>query len=424
MRFRVAITLVALAAALVGCASRPPTPEERAQQLLQQADDSMRKGDWLSTYAFVTSALDVPNQSTKVDEFFADNPNRRRSLPASIEAHIGRGLYSPKAASDAMRQINRLDVMGYLDAADAVTLVDKLAATSRQRNRDGTLEFMLDDDMSGLGITQSRDDMGLVLRRTLDYATAGRDSLGKKTAAIMSYAAQSDTPSEHKSLIEGKLDEIPISKAQMETLVRPVFPRYADDRLKKMTMRASLTYSGADRIAYDDLLTEMKKKIKGVEWHPDSGKGVVSIKIDRIRYDEHNEPPKTETIRYAQGQVNVMAAALFMPRNATYAYNYTSDSLSIEYGFEVSVIENGKTVHTEVVRGRDHATNSSCSGATVQNVFGGVQPAGFVANDDMAARCRNTGRITMDDLRRRVDRKVVDAVMNAPNVKRIHSLNS
>lgn len=424
MKFRGAIGFLVMVAALVGCASRPATPEERAQHLLQQAEASMQSGDWLSIYAFITSAIDVPGQTAQVNEFFGSNPSRRQILPAAIQAHIDHGIYSPKAVSDALRQINRLDALGYLDTAETIVLTDKLAERARQRNRNDTLAFMLDDDMSGLGLKPSREDMDLVLSRTLDYASRDRNSLGTKTAAIMSYAASPQTPHEHKSLIESRLDEIPISKVQMETLVRPIFPKYANERLASMTMKAFLDYSGADRLAYDDLLTEMKRRIRGVEWQPEAGKSVVAIKVDRIRYDESSEAPRTETIRYSQGQVNVMAAVLFMPQNATYAYNYTTNSLSIEYGFEVSVIENGKTVHTEVVRGRDHTTNSNCSGATIQNVFGGIQPAGFVANDDMAARCRNTETLTMDDLRKRVDRKVVDAVMKAPNVKRIHGLNS
>ena len=111
-------------------------------------------------------------------------------------------------------------------------------------------------------------------------------------------------------------------------------------------------------------------------------------------------PPETETIRYAQYQVNFLAGALLMPDNATYQYEYTRGGYEIEYAFEVTVERNGAT-QSLLLRDRRSERWAKCSGARVVNVFGGAQPASWEANADMAGRCRSGGeQRSIGDVRR------------------------
>ena len=64
-----------------------------------------------------------------------------------------------------------------------------------------------------------------------------------------------------------------------------------------------------------------------------------------------------------------------------------------------------------------------CQNDRIQNVFGGVSSAGFVANEDMQRRCSGPNSLSMDELRRDIFSKIVDGVLKVPPIKIAHEMN-
>jgi hypothetical protein len=112
-----------------------------------------------------------------------------------------------------------------------------------------------------------------------------------------------------------------------------------------------------------------------------------------------------------------------MPRNASYLYEVVSGGAEIEYGYVISAIVDGKMVHDEVVRGKVGGEYQRCQNSRIQNVFGGVSSANFVANDDMKQRCASPSSASIEELRKDVFSKIVDGVLKVPKIKLVHDLN-
>ena len=68
------------------------------------------------------------------------------------------------------------------------------------------------------------------------------------------------------------------------------------------------------------------------------------------------------------------------------------------------------------MRGKVGGTYARCENARIQNVFGGVTSAGFVANDDMQRRCNGQRSVQVEDLRRDVLSKILESVKNVPQI--------
>jgi hypothetical protein len=112
-----------------------------------------------------------------------------------------------------------------------------------------------------------------------------------------------------------------------------------------------------------------------------------------------------------------------MPRNASYLYEVVSGGAEIEYGYVVSVVVDGKTILDDVIRGRVGGEYRRCQNTRIQNVFGGVSSAGFVANDDMQSRCSGPSSVPVEDLRKEVLSKVMQGVLNVATIKAAQELN-
>lgn len=141
----------------------------------------------------------------------------------------------------------------------------------------------------------------------------------------------------------------------------------------------------------------------------------MKITIERVRHTEAT-PERRDTVTYAQYEVNLVAAALLMPRNASYMYDISATEASIDYGYVVSVEGGDAPKYENVVRGTLKSESVRCSNARIQNVFGGTTSAGFVANEGMSRRCQSGGGKSLDELRREIMQDVIVALAQAPQL--------
>jgi len=205
--------------------------------------------------------------------------------------------------------------------------------------------------------------------------------------------------------------------------VATVYPGYADQLRKLTTVRVWLQLAPSDRLFREDFMAVLRSQLKGIEYVDGDGPGVIQVFVERLRFIERQVPARTETVTYSQTDVNIFAAALFMPRNASYLYEITTSGSEIEYAFSVKGTQNGKVLSDDLVRDRAQSTSVSCTNARVQNVFGGVQRADFVANDDMQRRCGGGTGPSLDTLRSDVLKQVGRQVAKLGPIAFVQQLN-
>lgn len=414
LKMFIAIVVVFLA----GCAV---SPEMHVRSMLEKTDASMTAGDLAGAHGFIASAFDTPGQQAQITKFFTEKPQRRDIYVKVMAYHIDLQMVAPEQAAAALRHINQSEHLLYISSHDARVLREKLVARAQQGNTSNTIGFMLRDELHGLGL-DSPKHKEIILKRTLATANGSMDASNRQTAALLAYASNPTTSSAHKKLIEKSLDQTPITKNEMELYVRPVFPKYAESRIKNMTLNAALVYSGGDRLAREDLLDTVRGKIRGVEWLPYGSTGATVVKVERLRHNEREERPRVETIRYTRSQAYSVSRE--MPEKSSYSYKLAKSAVTIEYGYEVTVLVNGKVTHNQIVRGTERSERTHCSDAVIHMPGGGLRPARNEANYDMKRRCSSSGSASIPELRRRIDNKIADAILAAPTITRIHHLNS
>ena len=229
------------------------------------------------------------------------------------------------------------------------------------------------------------------------------------------------------SSAEGKRIETLLSTLNFRreelNFVERVFPKYAAARREEISTRVHLQVKNGDRLLSDDIAQALKGRVRGVDWVSSSSPKAITLVIERVRNDEKTIPERSETITYSQTEVDLLSAALLMPRNASYIYEVVSGGAEIEYGFVVTAMQDGKQIFDEVIRGKVSGQHRRCQNSRIQNVFGGVSSAGFIANDDMNRRCSSSSQVTIDQLRKDVFSEVIQGVLKVPPIKATHEFN-
>jgi hypothetical protein len=212
---------------------------------------------------------------------------------------------------------------------------------------------------------------------------------------------------------------LPIRRAELSDVAR-VSPAFATANAANMTVEVFATVEPPNPLMREDLLAAVRAQLKGIEFVDADGPQVVSVAVERLRYNESRLPEHTQTITYAHHEVNLPRAIVLMPRNASYLYEITTGGVEIEFAFTVKAYQLGHPIADELVRDRLTSAYSTCANVRVQNVSGGVQTAGFIANDDMLKRCAGSGTPTdLDSLRNMVYHQIAEQVAKIAPIARV-----
>jgi len=300
-------------------------------------------------------------------------------------------------------------------------LFTKLMKVVADGNTTGSVPFDLGDKIDLFPELKSPAHQQIIVNRSIKNLQ-GNGSGSRPVSALVEYVQRIGIDSVEGKRIESLLPSMNIRRDELDAVAK-VFPKFAAARKEEITARVFLQVNNGDRLLSEDLLQTLRSRVRGVEWVPSVGPKITTLVIERLRNDEKTLPERSQTITYAQHEVNLLSAALLMPRNASYLYEVVSGGAEIEYGYVVSAVADGKTIYDEVIRGKVGGEYRRCQNARIQNVFGGVSSAGFVANDDMQQRCAGPSSASIDELRKEIFSKVVDGVLKVPPIKVAHELN-
>ncbi|WP_156919174.1 hypothetical protein [Azovibrio restrictus] len=407
---------------IAGCmASYPVTPEGQASHHVTQAKAGYAKGNLHFAFGHADSALDKTTGGSKLREWFDAEPGAQKAYVSSIEAEIHNPSHSAWSLEILEEKMLKLKASGALPVAATDSLQRDFDALIGRSILDGSIPLDL-----GSKISQRKEFQGSAYKQALFRNSLKnlRDQNDSDTTlpALLKYVESQGPRSAEWKMLEAQLPDLNVKRKDLDT-VSLLFPKFAEQRKASITVKAVLEVK-ADRLLYDDIKQLLAKKTnQGVIWTDSSDQQAITVSVERIRHDEKVKPESTQTITYAQHEVNLLGAALLMPQNASYLYELVSGGAEIDYGYVVSAYRKGIKIHDQVVRGRVGGDYARCQNPRIQNVFGGVSSAGFVANEDMERRCSTTRTVSMDRLRAEVQEKITEEILRVSPIKTARELN-
>lgn len=420
MKFLAIATILSLSAFLSACATYPQSREDQATYHASEARSAISKGDSTNAANQIDVALTRPTGDAKIKELFASYPKGRDYYLAYLEKSIVE-VSSAYQAAAAFEKLSTVKSAGILPEDQVRELFTKLMKVVADGNTTGSVPFDLGDKIDLFPELKSPAHQQVIVNRSIKNLQ-GNGSGSRPVSALVEYVQRIGIDSVEGKRIESLLPSMNIRRDELDAVAK-VFPKFAAARKEEITARVFLQVKNGDRLLSEDLLQTLRSRVRGVEWVPSVGPKITTLVIERLRNDEKTLPERSQTITYAQHEVNLLSAALLMPRNASYLYEVVSGGAEIEYGYVVSAVADGKTIYDEVIRGKVGGEYRRCQNARIQNVFGGVSSAGFVANDDMQQRCAGPSSASIDELRKEIFSKVVDGVLKVPPIKVAHELN-
>lgn len=420
MKFLAITTILSLSAFLSACATYPQSREDQATYHASEARSAISKGDSTNAANQIDVALTRPTGDAKIKELFASYPKGRDYYLAYLEKSIVE-VSSAYQAAAAFEKLSTVKSAGILPEDQVRELFTKLMKVVTDGNTTGSVPFDLGDKIDLFPELKSPAHQQVIVNRSIKNLQ-GNGSGSRPVSALVEYVQRIGIDSVEGKRIESLLPSMNIRRDELDAVAK-VFPKFAAARKEEITARVFLQVNNGDRLLSEDLLQTLRSRVRGVEWVPSVGPKITTLVIERLRNDEKTLPERSQTITYAQHEVNLLSAALLMPRNASYLYEVVSGGAEIEYGYVVSAVADGKTIYDEVIRGKVGGEYRRCQNARIQNVFGGVSSAGFVANDDMQQRCAGPSSASIDELRKEIFSKVVDGVLKVPPIKVAHELN-
>lgn len=407
---------------LAGCASYPSDPASQADHHLKLGSEAISRSETsLAIYEFLT-AIEKPTGKEKARALGVTQPRIAAALRGFFDIRVV-SVSTADEANTAFDQITRLSDAGLMQKDAAAALLVRLNDRALSGIRSGELKFTLGADFSRFPGLASTENEKYLVDNTVALLQSGQaDGRQSSLIGLTQYVARQGVQSAEAVRIKALLSSFKLKKSEI-ALIRTAFSEYAAQREKEVALKVNFALKGGDRLLRDDLQNMIGAHARGLEFVPSEGEASLLLTVERIRHDEREQPERTQTVTYSWTDVNMVAAVLLMPKNASYLFEQVSGGAEIDYGYVVSwtfkPAERGETV----VRGKVGGPYSRCQNRRIQNVFGGVSSADFVANDDMARRCSGRQDVSMDSLRSEIIEKILDAVKEIPQIKNVDELN-
>ena len=336
-----------------------------------------------------------------------------------ITVYLKNSVANAKSVSDLKKilaELYRLHLHDLLSDSDHDMLKGNLNHIAQLRNRENTARFLLTDSYKEFSSLNEPENRFIIFKRSVDELAGNpynKKTLQKETLSCVKSLGKD---SQEFRYLKERLSEINFSEEIIRGQMAEVYPDYFKKWMKDREVRLKIYSSDQNDPYLYDIEEELRKK-DNISIVEDDGEDVFRLKITNQRFSERYIPERTQTIRYAKYQVNLIGAALLMPKNATYMYDYISGGFEISYSFTLQLIKGGDTIAEQRVSGKANDMYGYCNDARIRNVFGGVSPAQFIANPDMQARCGAEKRNADEEqVFRDVIERVVMAVLDLPPV--------
>lgn len=352
---------------------------------MEEANTALAKGDEALAGRQIDIALVWSTGPEKVKAYFDQQPSALAAYVRYVNGDIA-NIKNVSAAQSRRELLATLRADAVLPPSQLDLIDQRFNATLADSNTRGVLNASLADKISPSPALAAPAQRRLVLENTISTIRQNPHLIRRPVPELLAYYQGPDTPEGDKALIRTALPSLNLKRDELKE-VEAVLPSFATSQLNALTVTAVLQVAGADRLFKDDLEKSLQRI--GVVWVNQPNATTPVVVVERLRQSESAQPDRTETIRYAAHQVDILKAA------------------------------DGKQIHEELVRGEMKTEGRRCQNVHVQNVFGGSQAVDFIANDDMAARCTGGQADSMQTLRDKVAQAIAAAVFRVPSIKAV-----
>lgn len=396
-------------------------PTDRAAQAtyhVQLARKAVEAGDPAGAGLQIVAALQRPSGDAQVRALFASHPQVAEGFAVWLQEQA----VSASNIFDARRHVENLGLAraaAILPAGRMLALEHHAHDALATANRNGSLPLTLDDDLAGLTMLQTYEQRQIIVERTIGFLVEGTGPRALK--GLMAHVGQVGADSAEGRRILALLPQMQIRRGELP-LVAALAPNFVKTREAQLTTRVVLQLANGDRLLAADLRALLEPQTPGIVWLDAPNPALPTLMVERIRHIERESPERVHTIVYTPYEV-YGPGARHMPHYAHYLYDIVTRSVSIEYGYAVTLANGGRTVHDELVRGQVGGDAHHCRDARIRNAYGGFARANFIANADMQARCASAPAPSIDELQTLVLGEVVRAIVAIPFVQASNELN-
>lgn len=413
------MTLVIIPIIVSACATYPSSREEQATYHANEAKLAIAKNDCHNAAYEIEKAISRPTGYDKIKNLFANC----QECSDCYTLYFKKAIDSVSNSDEAFSLHEKLTVTKSKKIFTDTQIDELFARLNKEvieKNSNGKIQFNLNEKIDCFPELNSPAHQKLIIDNAIKKLQVG-SSENRPVGELIDYAQRVGVNSPEWERINSLLPTMNIRRDELDALAK-VFPEFATVRREEITARLFLQVKNGDRLFKDDIVETFHSRIHGVEFSPNATPETITLVVEQVRYNEKTLPTHTQTITYAKHELNTMAV-LLLPRNASYLYDVVTGGAEIEYGFVISAIKNGKIIHDGVIRGKVGGECRQCQNKRIQNVFGGVSSANFIANEDMQQRCSGPETMSMDDLRKEIFSKIVDEVLKVPSIKLAHEYN-
>lgn len=409
-----------LVAMVVGCGSMPSDSAKQGHYYAESARTLLAKGELLGAMRDVTTAISRPGGADELRAAVASDPTVRKQLIAAIQQDI-RFVGTGESAQREKELLTKVEAARLLSSEEVANLRGYFDSHLQAGNESGAIPFVMGEYISGLDALSSDKQMRIIYERTL-VAYKDPNFTVRDMQALVEYVRRSG---HDRALIDDFRKQLPALNVRSTELSQVALadPDFAVHRQARLSLNAHLSVENADRLFADDVKAQLSRDIHGVTWLPASQSGALELRIERVRDTEKSLPQQTQTITYSSSQVDLLSAALLMPRNASYQFDLKTGGAELDFGYVISAWRDGKKLSERVTRGKLGGEYKSCENPRIVNVFGGVTSAEFMANDSMKAMCSQQPPISIEAMRAQVLEKISDEVLAVPEVLEVHRMN-
>ena len=202
-------------------------------------------------------------------------------------------------------------------------------------------------------------------------------------------------------------------------IIQPILPEVVNKALSQYRVKLFIKTTNSDQWLTDSII-EILEENPYIELMDKSSSETMTVVLDALSAKERTIPSSTETIRYAQHEVNLISAALLMPRNATYMFDRVSGGIAVDYRFNIRISLEEENILSDRVNERKERIYINCTNQRIVNVFGGVSRADFIANQHMGNIC-SVGSMPSNpaDLLDEIAEDIANVIVSSPKIAHI-----
>ncbi|MGY0710224.1 hypothetical protein [Azospirillum argentinense] len=399
------------------------TIDDQNSDLFSMTEDILKNGGRESV-AYRTLnifAYDETENGRRARNIINKYPSFKKNYPSYLRADVFNADTSARMVDlhRIVREASLKDLISQEDEQNILKEIDRLAAEANINNK---IDFYYSDDIRLFPSLNAPEAQSIIFRRSVGKLATSNSPDNALIKGVFEKARASGAKSQDAAMVLAVLPSMKLTAEDLRKYVAPVFPEQAKRLLEERAVEVRLIIEPEDRLLYEDVATKLRTISPNLILIT-SGGAAVTVTVKKLQWEERREPERNQSIVYSQGDVSLLAASLLMPRNASYQYDLTTGGIELAYAFEIKANGKGMPPYDHLLRNKIIRSWRSCSNARIQNVFGGIQRADFVANDHMRRTCNGDLPVSVDRLRDNVLDEVARSIEKIPAIARIAPLH-